>query len=157
MEVPEMAIYLETQASLLRGGSDLVGLAMLSTRARSATLRCAYGRPAESTDSKALADMRAVLIAAADGAQYFDSLGATGTAPAGTLAAPIDTTIDIVATRDSGEFAGNLTHRLRGLAAALDAAATNREEALTLAVFFRKLGQAALEQASAAGESTLAY
>jgi hypothetical protein len=93
---------------LMRGGADLMSLAMLATRAQTAARRASTSS-ATGGDSDVLTALASKLDAVAQSVQFFDSRGQAGSAPAGAVAAQIDVTVETVAHEQAG---GTDTHRI---------------------------------------------
>jgi hypothetical protein len=87
---------------LMRGGSDLMSLAMLATRAQSAAKRASESALAQG-DSEVLQVLAGKLEAVSLSIQFFDSRGQTGSAPSGAVAAQVEATIETVVHERAGE------------------------------------------------------
>lgn len=86
---------------LMRGGADLMSLAMLATRAQTAAKRAALSSASED-DAQVLNALASKLDAVAQSIQFFDTRGRAGSAPSGAVAAQIEVTLETVAHAQPG-------------------------------------------------------
>jgi hypothetical protein len=87
---------------LMRGGADLMSLAMLATRAQAAARRASQSAAASADDSQALTALSKKLDAVAQSIQFFDTRGQAGSAPSGAVAAQVEVTLETVAHAQTG-------------------------------------------------------
>lgn len=86
---------------LMRGGADLMSLAMLATRAQAAAQRASLSS-ASTDDSQALTALANKLDVVSQSIQFFDTRGQAGSAPSGGVAAQVEVTLETVAHAQAG-------------------------------------------------------
>ncbi|MCW2785000.1 MAG: hypothetical protein JWP74_1517 [Marmoricola sp.] len=141
---------------LMRGGSDLMSLAMLATRAQSATRRATEASPITG-DLEVLQTLAGKLDAVALSIQFFDSRGQAGSVPVGAVAAQVEVTIETVVHEHAGDAdrqrVADELHRLAEVARGLP---NDRSHADDLNAFCAGLAGAVLRQTRSVGEVTAA-
>lgn len=142
---------------LLRGGSELVDLALLSARATSAVRRAVGSCDLDDRDRDALNALGDVLAESARAVDFFTQGGRAGSRPAGAMAARLDAAIDAIL--DDGPVpllsAKELKDRLSSLARSLKAVATSPgPSAATVLPVIEHLARSLANRAGHIGEST---
>lgn len=140
---------------LMRGGADLMSLAMLATRSQTAARRASLSS-ASVDDSQVLSALANKLDAVAQSIQFFDTRGKAGSAPTGAMAAQIEVTLETVAHAQPGatdrqHIAAEL-ERLAELARRLPHEPTT--DASNLVRFCTRLADSVLRQTRHVGEVT---
>lgn len=141
---------------LMRGGADLMSLAMLATRAQTAATHASHSSVSEG-DSQVLSALANKLDAVAQSIQFFDSRGQAGSAQSGAVAAQIEITLETVAHAQPGvtdrqRISAELA-RLAGLARQLLREPTDGSD---LIGFCARLAESVLRQTKHVGEVTAA-
>lgn len=137
---------------LMRGGSDLMSLAMLATRAQSAARR-ASGSMSADGDSEILQVLAGKLEAVAGSLQFFDSRGQAGSAPTGAVAAQIEVTIETVVHERPGNVdTQRVADELRRLSEVARHLTQDPSHADELAAFCSGLAGSVLRQTRNVGE-----
>lgn len=139
---------------LMRGGADLMSLAMLATRAQTAARRASLSA-ASGDDSQVLGALANQLDAVAQSIQFFDTRGQAGSAPSGAVAAQVEVTLETVAHAQPGatdrqHIAAELV-RLAELARRLPDEPTDASD---LVGFCTRLADSVLRQTRQVGEVT---
>jgi hypothetical protein len=139
---------------LMRGGSDLMSLAMLATRAQSAARRASVSTTSDG-DSEVLLMLAERLDAVVHSIRFFDSRGQAGSAPSGAVAAQIDVTIESLVHERTGELdAERVAEELARLAGVARGLKQDPSQANELAVFCAGLADAVQRQTRSVGEVT---
>lgn len=142
---------------LLRGGSEILDLALLAARSSAAARRAAASIPLDDDDVQSLDALAELLDTSATAVEFFGTAGKTGSPPGGALAARVDVAIDVVLHEIPAPVdAATLADKLRSLAGEVRSLATGSPSptAVELAAFLDGLASSVLRATGHPGETT---
>ena len=142
---------------LMRGGADLMSLAMLATRAQSAAQRASNASTLPG-DSEALVALADKLDAASQSIQFFITRGQAGSAPSGAVASHVEVTLETVAHAQPGATdRQRIAAELGRLAALARRLQQEPADASDLVGFCKRLADSVLRQTRHVGEVTASF
>jgi hypothetical protein len=142
---------------LLRGGADLLDLAMVAARASAAARRVSEGGSLDDDDRRSLNAVIELLEAAVNVVEFFGHEGQAGLPPSGALAARVD--VAIGAIMHDAPAPGDptaVTETLQKLVAQVRGLMVNQpqDRAAELTAFFAELSSSVLRETGHVGETT---
>lgn len=139
---------------LLRGGSALIDLGLVSCRAASAMRKLEHDSPLDEIDTQSLSKIRDLLRASAESVEFFDSGGQSGNLPADALAPQIDAAIGVAQIESLIGDGDELSQCLLSLAASFEEVVngTHVELADAMSQFLMQLSESVLMDTASTGE-----
>lgn len=139
---------------LLRGGSALIDLGLVSCRAASAMHKLEHDSPLDEIDTQSLSKIRDLLQASAESVEFFASGGQSGNLPADALVPQIDAAIGVAQIESLIGDGDELSMSLQALAASFEEVVNgvHAEIADVMSQFLKQLSESVLMDTASTGE-----